>query len=182
MSEKALAALAVVGAGVSLYRQRRDAQEREELREALDDPERGETDLGPDRQMSKEKRDAMERLVQIEERDGRIPEARDATQSGTFDLEPGETAIIEAVPENGYVLNVKRVYVDRRDDHVYQIDVNGIEVSRTHEWEGNPPRRVSENEKVVVEVSNLSSSTTEMDYVLDMNGVESEACPECPSV
>lgn len=179
-----LTALFAAGAGLTLLSQKEAREERKELREALNQ-ERNETsddDINvtvsdPSKELELEQSNSLERLVDIRERNEPTPESRDASQSGTFELDPGQKAVIEAQPENGYILQVERAYVDRRDDHRYEISIDGVNVSETHEWTGNPPRRVSENGKVVIEVTNVSASTSVQDFVMDMYGMESEVAP-----
>lgn len=178
-----LTALFAAGAGLTLYNQKKSSEEKKELRRKLDQRKWDDDDDGkvqmkdPDREIELEQTDAIQRLVDIKERNEPLPESRDATQDGTVTLDPGEAAVIESTPEQGYMLEVQRVYVDRRDEHEYSIEIDGVSVSNIHEWTGTPTRRVTENGKVKLEVTNVSGSATTMDWVIDQQGMPSEVAP-----
>lgn len=176
-----LTALFAAGALVSLKDEKRTEEKRRELRRELNQRDQHDDDHNhmndPDRELQLDQSDALERLVDIKERNESVPESRDATQDGTITLDPNETAVIESTPERGYVLAVQRVYADRRDNHEYSIEIDGVSVSSIHEWNGQPKRRVRENGKVVVEITNLSGNTSVIDWVIDQEGIPSGEAP-----
>ena len=122
------------------------------------------TDGGTDERTA----EAVEALLAMEKRNNPGPDAEDASDSGTFTLASGEKAVIEITPPQGYDLRVERLYVDRRDGVEYAFEASGIRLSDTHQWNGNPARKVTQNDRIIMEVANPTTNEYTFDYEAEM--------------
>lgn len=131
----------------------------------------GDSDNGDDSDMGNDDERtaaAVEKLVAIEQRNNPGLNSEDASDSATFTLSAGEKAVIEISPPSGYDLRVERLYVDRRDGVNYHFEASGVLLSRTNQWNGNPARKVQQNETVILEVENATNNNYVFDYEAEM--------------
>lgn len=109
----------------------------------------------------------LQELVDIESVNRPTPEDKDAYASSVLELSPGQTATVTVEPSDGYNLRVKRVYFDRRNDHLYEINVGGDVTSVNHRATYSKPKLVTQSDRVVAQVTNESGATTVLDFELD---------------
>ena len=115
-------------------------------------------------------RKAVERLAEIKETNEPGPEDTDAFVSASVTLNDGETAEITVTPQDGQYLYVKKIHLDRYDDHTYSINVGGDVSSVSHRAVYSKPRVIQGGDRVVAVVTNNSGSTTTLDFELEAWG------------
>lgn len=145
------------------------------LREAQQASERVQTDGGsqtggpPTSPTEAELRaaDTLEKLVADSRRNEPSSGSVDAYVGRTFTLTPGQQVVVRVSPTRGRDLRVRRIEFDRRADHSYKLEVDGVRVSDIHRVEMDPPRVVRNGGTVVAECVNDSSSTTTFDLEVE---------------
>ena len=154
---------------------RKEAQEQREQEQQAREIVSQDTDDTPDTlpaevQATQGTRKAVERLAAIEETNQPSPEDTDAFVSASVTLADGETAEITVTPQDGQVLHVKKVHIDRYDDHIYTINVAGDTAAVAHRAVYSKPRPVRQSDRVVAEITNDSGSETTLDFEVEAWG------------
>jgi archaellin len=144
----------------------KDRAERKELEEKMQNGDSVPQEADPELKVAEETNRKLDRLVEQQEVTEPSPEDKDAYASSTFELNSNETAVITVEPAEGFNLRVKEVYLDRKVDHEYRIVVGSEVNSVSHRAKYAKPKLVSQSDKVVAEVTNLSGSTTVIDFEL----------------
>lgn len=152
-----------------------DRREQNELEQKIDNfiaqqtdgDTQGSAELPADIQLQQETNEMLEKLIEHESVTEPGVRDRDSFASATVDISPGETAVFTVEPQDGYNLRVKEVYMDRRTDHDYTINVGGDVTSVSHRAKYARPKAVLQSDRVIAEVTNNSSSTTTIDFELE---------------
>ena len=170
---------------MSMQRREEEKQQEEETKEALktmeteDDRERlpGETQtsdaresLPPEVKAQQSTKRAVERLAEIRGVNEPGPEDTDAFASASVTLNDGETAEITVTPQDGQYLYVKKIHLDRYEDHVYSINVGGDVSSVSHRAVYSKPRVIQGGDRVIAEVTNNSGSASTLDFEVEAWG------------
>jgi hypothetical protein len=126
--------------------------------------------VSPEVQAQQHTKEAVERLADIRAVNEPGPEDTDAYVSASVTLNDGETAEITVTPQDGQWLYVKKVHLDRYEDHVYTINVGGDVSSVSHRAVYSKPRVVQGGDRIIAEVTNNSGSTTTLDFEVEAWG------------
>lgn len=144
-----------------------ERRENERLREAIANQGEMPDEAPPDLQVQENIKDTLEEIRKNAEKNEPSIGDKDAYSSSTFDLDPGETAVITVEPQDGFNLRVKEVHIDRRTDHDYTINVGGEVTSVSHRSKYVSPKRVTQSDRVQAEVTNNSSDTSTLDFEME---------------
>lgn len=91
------------------------------------------------------------------------------------DLSPGGSVTVRITATSGHNMDVKRLEFTRKSNHEYVHELGGNRVSKTHNFESEPPRTVHNGNPIVSKVTNnSSSSTTDVDFEGQMWGWATE--------
>lgn len=118
--------------------------------------------------------ETLDELLELQKKQYGGPESIDAYASEVLDLPDGAIGTVSVTPRDGFNLRVKRLYMDRRDDHDYTHYVGGTQVSENHQAILRSARKVTQGGKVVSEVENGSGSSSVVDFEFEGWGIPSE--------
>lgn len=164
--------ISTVASLASLALAANERNERQELQEQYNQhiSENGENatpDMSVEQQQHEGMNERLDKLVEIEQSNRPTPADKDAYASAVLELGNGEAAEVVIEPASGWNLRVKEVYMDRAEDHTYEINVGGDVTSVSHRSKYAKPRTVTQSDRVVATVVNESGSASVIDFEVE---------------
>lgn len=116
----------------------------------------------------------IDELLKIQRRQHGHEDGIDAYVGEVLELPAGATGTVTVEPREGFNLETKKLYFDRRSDHEYSHYVDGSEISENHQANLRVSRRVLHGGHIVGEVVNNSEDASVVDYEFEGWGVKAE--------